>query len=287
MLKQYNIEGTRDINGNRKDKCYRNPKTWPTYQKDFQHFKNNIMKWVTQNKPMVILRVYDGEFWLLRCRKVGNVGKRHCSKKLTPEFVKKFKEGALKCDKFLSHLTVLPGGKMHDLFKSVFENKKIDYPMEFSYALVINKWIFKTFKNQIGIIAGNEKIKVIKELMKFKKYRDYLGIDYFADYISVPEKHSCDNTEELIKNIGKELVKSKAKVILFGIGICKMAIAYKFKEYHNAIYLDIGGTMSGLAGFLSKHRPYAADWINFRIKDYNYSKVDPIDVTKNENIIYL
>ena len=42
--------------------------------------------------------------------------------------------------------------------------------------------------------------------------------------------------------------------------------------------------MSGLAGFLSKTRPYAANWINFRIKNYDYSKVDPIDMGDKENI---
>ena len=76
---------------------------------------------------------------------------------------------------------------MFELYKSVYGNKKIDYPMEFNYAIVLNRWIFKKFKNQIGIIGGEEKIKVIKELMKYKLYRNYLGIDYFTNYVSVPE----------------------------------------------------------------------------------------------------
>ena len=39
------------------------------------------------------------------------------------------------------------------------------------------------------------------------------------------------NTDKLITDIGKQLEKSKAEVFLFGIGIAKMNLAYKFKNY--------------------------------------------------------
>lgn len=283
-LKLYDLPGTKDINGNRKDKAYQNPKTWPKYQEDFQKFKNFLLN---DKTPKVLLRVYDGEFWFLRRQKVGNVGKRHVSNELTEEFVKPFYENSLKCEKFASHLTVMPGGKMNELYKSVYGNKKIDYPMEFHYAIVLNKWIFKNFKNQIGLIGGSEKIKVIKELMKYKQYRDYLGVDLFTDYVEIPERHSCNDPDELEKNIKEQLQNSKAKIFLFGMGISKLAVAYKFKGYYPTIYIDIGIAFSALAGFITKNRPYAANWTNFRIKNYDYSKLDQMDITKKENIIYL
>lgn len=283
-LELYNIEGTVDINQNRKDKNYQNPNVWPLYQEDFKKFKDYILN---DKNPKVLLRVYDGEFWFLKKRKVGNVGKRHVSRDLTDEFIKPFYDNSLKCDKFSSHLTVMPGGGMHKLYKEAYDNKKIDYPMEFHYAIVLNKWIFKNFKNKIGLIGGEEKIKVIKELMKYEKYKNYLGIDYFTDYISVPEKLSCDNPKILEKNIQKKLSNAKGKIFLYGIGISKLYLAYKFKEFHPAIYIDAGGSLSALSGFITKNRPYAAHWKNFRIKNYNYSKIDPMDVTKDENIIYL
>jgi hypothetical protein len=284
FLECYNIDGTRDINNNRKDKTYQDPKTWPTYKDDFEEFKRYILENYNNKISRVLIRVYDGEFFFLQGRKKWNVGKRHVSITLTPEFVSIFKHGVLSCDKFASHLTVLPGGCMNNMYSSVFQDKKIDYPMEFYLAIVINKWVFKTFKNKIGLIGGCEKIKVIKELMKHQEYRDYLGIDYFTDYISVPERFSCDNPEELDKHIGKELEKSKARVFLFGIGIGKMAIAHKFKNYHNAIYIDTGSGLSALAGTTTKKRPYSADWINFRLRGYDYSKMDPMDHGENENI---
>ena len=77
--------------------------------------------------------------WIGKKRKVGNVGKRHVTKELTDEFIKPFYENSLKCDKFVSHLTVMPGGSMYKLYTNVYKNKKIDYPMEFHYAIVLNK----------------------------------------------------------------------------------------------------------------------------------------------------
>ena len=283
-LKLYDLEGTKDINNNRKDKSYQNPKTWSTYQEDFKIFKNDL---INNDKSRVLLRVYDGEFWFLLKRKVGNIGKRHVKKELTDEFIKPFYENSLKCDKFVSHLTVMQGGSMYKLYKDVYKDKKIDYPMEFHYAIVLNKWIFKNFKNQIGLIGGCEKIKVIKELMKYKEYKNYLGIDYFTDYVQVPERFSCDNPINLENSIKEQLTNSKAKIFLFGMGISKMAVAYKFKDFYPAIYIDIGGSFSALSGFITKNRPYAANWTNYRIKNYDYSKIDPMDTTKKENIIYL
>ena len=280
----YDLDGTSDINNNRKDATYQNPKTWPTYKKDFESFKECL---ISDNTPRVLIRVYDGEFWFLKKKKVGNVGKRHVSVQLTDKFVEQFYVNSLKCDKLASHLTVMPTGSMYKLYSSVYKNKKIDYPMEFHYGIVFNKWIFKNFKNQIGLIGGAEKIKVIKELMKYEKYKQYLGIDFFTDYVSIPEKLSCNEPKKLEESINKQLLNSKSKVFLFGMGISKLCVAYKFKDFHPAIYIDIGVGLSALAGFITKHRPYANNWTNFRIKNYDYSKVDPMDVTKKENIIYL
>ena len=284
FLEHYNLEGTNDINNNRKDKPYQDVNSWPTYQNDYIKFKDYILENYNNEIPIVLIRVYDGEFFFLQGRKKYNVGKRHVSRELTPEFVEKFKIGSLKCDKFSSHLTVLPGGSLNGMYKSVYGDKNLDYPMEFNYAIVLNKWIFKNFKNQIGLIGGCEKMKVIKKLMDHNEYREYLGIDYFTDYISVPERFSSNNPDKLSEDIKKCLEKSTAKIFLFGIGISKLAVAYKFKEYHNAIYIDAGTCLSALAGTTTKHRPYSADWINFRLRGYDYSKMDPMDHGKNENI---
>ena len=54
-----------------------------------------------------------------------------------------------------------------------------------------------------------------------------------------------------------------------------MAMAHKFKNYKNALFIDIGCGMSGLAGTVETDRPYFGNWINYRLKNYDYSHVDP------------
>lgn len=231
------------------------------------------------------MRVYDGEFNFLNKIVVGNGPKRHYSKPLTDDFIKPFKEGCYKVDILSCQLNI----NMLNKFNSIIQNPKPKFiPMDIIYGLFANKWILSTFKNKIALIGGNEKMNVIQELMKYKEYQEYICNDYFLDYISVPERFSCDNTDNIIEYIGKQIKESKAEVFLYGIGISKMAIAYKFKNYKNALFIDIGCGMSGLAGTVETDRPYFGSWINYRIKDYNYSKVDPTNFNINrDNVKWL
>ena len=41
--------------------------------------------------------------------------------------------------------------------------------------------------------------------MKYDEYQKYICNDYFVDYISVPERFSCDNTDILINELGKKI----------------------------------------------------------------------------------
>ena len=156
--------------------------------------------------------------------------------------------------------------------------------MELIYCLVSTRWIFKQFPNQIALIGGTEKIKTIQELMKYPEYREYIGTDLFTDYISVPERYTCDNTEEIVRNIKQNIQQSNAKIFLFGIGIGKLAIAHQFKEMNNAIFIDVGCGISALAGTTSIERPYFGSWINYRLKNWNYNNMDPIDFYDTPNL---
>ena len=53
--KIYDLEGTSDINKNRKDKSYQDINSWPTFQDDFQQFKKYLLE---DKTPKVLLRVY-------------------------------------------------------------------------------------------------------------------------------------------------------------------------------------------------------------------------------------
>ncbi len=286
MIDLYKIEGTKNIcSYDINLPAYNTTKTWPTFQEDYKKFKNIIIDSIENKKPLVMLRIFDGEFFFLKGQSVGNVTKRHVSN-FSKVNLKEFRDGFLKADYVMMQLYP----DQMKTYKEIFPERPFDFPMEFAYSVIANKWIFDNFKDKkIGIIGGNKKIELIKKLFEHKEYKDYIGIDGFSDYISVPEKFACDDVSGLEKQIGEELKKSNADIFIFGIGISKLALAHRFKNYKNAIYLDVGCGISALAGTTSLERPYFGDWTNFRINDYNYSEIDPIDYkdTKGMNEIIL
>lgn len=286
MLDLYCIEGTDNICDREVDGPeYNTPETWPAFQEDWAILKNEIVKYVKNNKPRVYLRIFDGEFWFLQGQKVGNVGRRHCSRDLTPEFLKKFYDGFLNADVVSTQLYA------HEITKysSLFPQRPFDIPMELIYSLVSSRWIFKQFPSEIALIGGNEKMSVIQELMKHAEYRKYIGVEKFTDYISVPERFSCDDTDAVFDSMKEAIKHSKAKIFLFGMGIAKLAIAHRFKEISNAVFIDVGCGISALAGTTSVERPYFGSWINYRLLNWNYGNMDEIDFrdTANINVRYL
>lgn len=154
---------------------------------------------------------------------------------------------------------------------------KTQTPLESVYALVASGWIFKNFKNQIGIIAGEKKCELIEMLMKRQEYREYIGMDLFTDYIKVPQKGAADNVEELARNIGEQIKSSKAKIFLVGVGSAKIALMPMLKAYSDAIFIDAGAGIDALAGVVCQERPYFCEWVDYRINGYDYEKVDFMD----------
>jgi hypothetical protein len=177
---------------------------------------------------------------------------------------------------------------MEGIYKTLFPDRPIDFPMDIIYGLFANRWLLKTFKNRIALIGGCEKMKIIKKLMEYSEYRNYIENDYFVDYIEVPERFSCDNTDEIINGVGEKIKNSGADIFLFGIGISKLAISWQFKNYKDAIFIDIGCGMSALAGMCGIDRPYFGSWKNFRLSNFNYCSADPMDFNeRNGNVVYL
>lgn len=286
MLDLYCIEGasnvcSRELEGPE----YNNPDTWPTFQLDWVKLKTDILHCVKENISRLYLRIFDGELWFLQGQKVGNIDRRHCSKELTPEFLKPFYDGFLKADVVSIQLYEFEW----NVYNKLFPQRKIDLPMELIYCLVSTRWIFTQFPNDIALIGGAGKMRTIKELMKYERYRNYLGVENFVDYISVPERHACDHTEAIFDSIKDQVAASKAKIFLFGIGIAKLAIAHRFKEISSAVFIDVGCGISAMCGTTSIERPYFGAWTNFRLRDWDYGDVDPIDFgdTAHRNIEYL
>ena len=286
MLALYRIEGTGNVHSRQlRGPEYNDPAFYPDFQKDLEWLKATLLEKHKNKESFIVMRVYDGELFFLEKVRKGNGPTRHYSVPLTDELIKPFKRGCYKVDVLSTQLDryYLPA------FHSIIPSPKPKFvPMDIVYGLLANKWFLAAFKNKIGLIGGREKLEVIKRLMLRREYREYVHNDRFLDYIAVPERFSCDNTKGLARVVGERIRKSRAEVFLFGIGISKLAIAPTFKNYKNAVFIDIGCGMSGLAGTVEVGRPYFGSWVNYRIQNYDYSHVDPMnfnDAVDNVKII--
>lgn len=278
MLDQYKLPGTTNIDKEQLNgKEYNDPNFWPTFQQDW----NRFLDLITKNKNCVIMRIYDGELYFLQRKRIGNIPTRHCNQNLKRKNLIPFKQGVNEVD----YLCIQLNQAIMNKYKTMF-TRQIDFPMEFCYAIVINKWIFQQYPNEIALIGGSEKMKIIQKLMERKAYRDYLRVNSFTDYISVPERHASNDPDKILEQLEPQIKQSKAKVFLYGIGIAKLAIAPYLRFITPGTYIDIGSGMSALAGFASINRPYHGNWTNYRIKDFDYKHTDHMDAD-SRNIKYL
>ena len=284
MIDLYKIEGTKcihpaDIN----NPLYNTKNTWPSFQEDYIKFKKIIVDSVKNKNPKVFLRMFDGEFYFLNKEAVGNVCIRHSSKHPSEIDLNPWFSSISKCDYKCTQLYEHGKDKLEHFYK-IFPSEKIDFPMEFLYAIIANKWIFKQFPKRIALIGGESKINIIENLMQHEEYRNYLGVEKFVEYISIPETKACDNVEDIDEFFSNTLPDIDADVFLFGIGISKLYLASKFKEYKNAVFLDVGAGLSAMAGCTSLERPYFGDWTNFRLKNFNYKNTDIMDYNDTKGI---
>ena len=74
--------------------------------------------------------------------------------------------------------------------------------------------------------------------------------------------------------ITQSLIKSDSDIFLLGVGHSKSGILHKFKEYKNAVYMDVGDSIDAIAGCINVNRPFVGDWTNYRQKDFDYSNID-------------
>jgi hypothetical protein len=267
-LSCYNIEGARNSDPHR---CFANPNTYPNFQEDLCKFKNHLIDLVNNNESKTFYKFGDGDYRFLKRQPIGSAmpGIRAISKSYEEIDHSLFIKRASLNDYYTCE--IYPENR--NMFREVIK-RDIDYPAEYGYGLVSNKWLFKKFKGQIGLIGAKEKIDLIKNLMEREEYQNYLGLGQFEDYINFPQKFAADDLDILEEIVKPQLEKSTAKIFLLGIGHAKNGILNKFKSYKSAIYLDIGGGIDMLSGCISTNRPYAAGWTNYRLNNYDYSNID-------------
>ena len=265
-LDQYKIDGTINKDQN---PCFNNPDTFPDFQNGLEDFKNLLIKLVDSNQPSTFYKYGDGDYFFLKKMPVGSAtpGRRALSKGYDQINHDVFVEGAQKCDYYTCE--IYPENRSH--FKEVIQ-RDIDFPAEYGYGLVTNKWLLKTFAGKIGLIGAGSKLNIIKNLMEAPQYQEYLGLEKFEDYISLPQKFACDDIDATEKMVASQLMKSTSKIFLMGMGHVKSGLIHRLSKYRDAVFLDVGASIDALAGIIDVDRPYAGDWTNYQIDDVQLYK---------------
>ena len=284
MHSKYLIKNTKFIEPS---KDYFSDKTYPIFQEKLLEFKSELKSDIDLGKTKTYYKFGDGDYYFLKKEKRGSAkpGRRALKKPYYLINHKKFVTESQKNDIYMS-LIQRTNSKM---FKELF-NKDFDYPSEFAYGLLSNKWLLQSVTDNIGLIGADKKIELIFELMKKKEYQNYLGVESFAEYITIPQLFACDNLNKTIKNVKKQISKSNTKFYLVGVGHVKSGLLSELKQFTNAVFLDVGVGIDALAGIINLSRPYFGNWQNFQFRNKTIYKeidflVNKINNVKNVNLI--
>ncbi len=268
-LDEYKIEGT--VN-NDQNPCFNNAETYPKFQENLEKFKKLLVELVDNNESKTFYKFGDGDYYFLKKMPVGSAtpGRRALSKSYESIGHERFVEGAQLCDYYTCE--IYPENIAH--YKEVIQ-RDIDFPAEYGYGLVANKWLLQTFAGKIGLIGANTKMNIIQNIMEAPQYQEYLGLEKFEDYISLPQKFACDDLDATEKMVGEQLEKSTSKIFLMGMGHVKSGLIHRLKKYTDAVFYDVGASIDAIAGVIDTDRPYAGDWTNYQIDEQElYAGVD-------------
>jgi len=241
---------------------------WDSVDK-YNQFKIFITQVVNNKSCLSFYKFSDGEYCWLTNNQIGSVSPGKRDSNIKNRNLEPFKEGIIKNDYLMCQLLKSHVNWFNDYFK-----KSFDYPVDYVYALVANKWFTKTFNKRIGLIGSGPKLELIEKLCQKDEYKNYLEFDGFTDYIKMPQKFMCDDIDGAEKIMAEQLIHSSSDIFLIGIGHAQQALLHRMKKYKNAVYIVVGSGIDSYAGVQDNLRPYMGDWVNFQLKDYDYSKID-------------
>ena len=266
-LDNYQIDGCVNIDTH---PCFWNPESYPKFQEDLEKFKSLLVELVDKNESKTFYKFGDGDYFFLKADGYGSAtpGRRALSKSYSQINHQAFIDGATLCDYYTCE--IYPENRSK--FREVISETNIDFPAEYGYALIANKWFFKNFSGSFGLIGANTKIDLIKELMEAEQYQEYLGIEKFEDYITLPQKFACDDLEATEKMVAEQLKNSTSKIFLMGMGHVKSGLIHRLKKYTDAVFLDIGAGIDAISGIIDVGRPYFGDWTNYQIDEESLYK---------------
>ena len=267
------------------EKEYLDANIYPLFQENYIKFKKIL---TTESESKINNTYYkfgDGDYLLFKNQKHGTTkpGVRDIKRSIKALDIDKIKISALQHDKYFCE--IINFHMMDEVLKKPF-----DFPAEYLYASVANKWFFKNFK-KITIIGSEVKLELINELMKNEEYKNYLGIDDFHDLIPIPQTGALSNSNKIFNSIKNNVKSSNPDLFLAGIGLAQNTLLKQLKEVSNVPIVSIGSGVDAIAGVIDIYRPYYGSWINFRLSNSKiYKKIkDPVLYTTKtgENVKFL
>lgn len=312
MLTKYEIPGVRNAEAGSL-KAYTHPYLFAgTHAERFESLKEIIEKWVDEGRSRTIARFGDGDYnYLMRIEKgSAKPGNRGVTVPYDQIDLPLQRFGFIQNDiialelayfyrrryllYFLMHqLPWNPYWRAQRRENTVAAQERLRYHYdlvrqclfgpEFTfdvvYSLVASRWIFTKFPEQVGLIGNALKLDLIRSLMEQPEYRRYIGTQTFTDYIGIPQKGAANDADALAESIAPQIQASRAKVFLVGVGHAKSGLLWRLKQYSSAVFIDVGVGLDAIAGCVCQERPFFADWTNYRLKNYDYSKIDQMDYT--------
>lgn len=249
-----------------------------------------IGKLLHENKSFTLVRLGDSEMMFLDGKMIGNIVKRSFLSDDVSKFDLDFyKTKTIENDFVCIHDKVFMKNLMPDINISN-ESKEISF--ETMYQFVATKLLFYILKGyKVGIIGADKKLAVIKELMMYEEYQNYLGVDSFIEYIGIPQKGASNDYKKTMKMIEDQMT-GEADIYLVGMSVVKLVVLPELKNKYNKTFIDIGVGVDAIAGIIPNTKSYFANWVNYRLINYNYSDINFFKYqrgvkNKIENIKYL
>jgi hypothetical protein len=150
-LDLYHIDDTKNLDSN---PCFNYNETYPKFQEDLDKFKSHLKELVDDKKSKTFYKFGDGDYHFLNKSEVGSAkpGNRALSVSYDDINHQEFVDGVKLNDYYTCE--IYPENRQ--MFREVIPNQEINYPAEYGYGLVANKWFFKEFKGRIGLIGASE-----------------------------------------------------------------------------------------------------------------------------------
>jgi hypothetical protein len=270
------------------DKGYFSEKTYPNFSEDLNKFKLLLNQLMIDKGSATFYKFGDGDYYFLKGLPIGSAkpGNRALSLDYSQIDLDFFVNSSKSCSYYLCEIP----SHNRNLFKQTFSPIQPDFPAEFIYGLVANRWLFQNARLhglRLGLIGASEKLKIISELFNFEPYSEYVGIESFNEYIAIPQQFACDDVFGLIESLEIRLRNSECNVFFIGVGHVKSGILSLLTEMKPAIYVDIGSGIDALAGIVDTRRPYFGKWKNYTLPDSSmYEGVDLLQFN-NKNRVFL